>query len=142
MSNNNKKNDEMDTLNLHSNFDNLLYIGRSVLNNTSSHIQKLFFKKEMCIYEYLYKEEVSKGIEIKIDDVVLVCALEHDKCNKSILYFNDVANIARYIPVTVILNIKKNSMGGSCQIVILLYLYLRMIMRSDLRLYKLYYELN
>ena len=41
----------MDTLNLHSNFDNLLYIGRSVLNNTSSHIQKLFFKKEMCIYE-------------------------------------------------------------------------------------------
>ena len=64
----------MDTLNLHSNFDNLLYIGRSVLNNTSSHIQKLFFKKEMCIYEYLYKEEVSKGIEIKIDDVVLVCA--------------------------------------------------------------------
>mgnify|MGYP006909797675 FL=1 len=49
----------------------------------------------MCIYEYLYKEEVSKGIEIKIDDVVLVCALEHDKCNKSILYFNDVANIAR-----------------------------------------------
>jgi len=33
-------------------------------------------------------------------------------------------------------------MGGSCQIVILLYLYLRMIMRSDLRLYKLYYELN
>ena len=87
----------MDTLNLHSNFDNLLYIGRSVLNNTSSHIQKLFFKKEMCIYEYLYKEEVSKGIEIKIDVVVLVCALEHDKCNKSILYFNDVANIARYI---------------------------------------------
>ena len=78
----------MDTLNLHSNFDNLLYIGRSVLNNTSSHIQKLFFKKEMCIYEYLYKEEVSKGIEIKIDDVVLVCALEHDKCNKSILYFS------------------------------------------------------
>ena len=51
----------------------------------------------MCIYEYLYKEEVSKGIEIKIDDVVLVCALEHDKCNKSILYFNAVANIARYI---------------------------------------------
>ena len=132
----------MDTLNLHSNFDNLLYIGRSVLNNTSSHIQKLFFKKEMCIYEYLYKEEVSKGIEIKIDDVVLVCALDHNKCNKSILYFNDVPNIARYITVTVILNIKKNSMGGSCQIVILLYLYLRMIMRSDLRLYKLYYELN
>ena len=87
----------MDTLNLHSNFDNLLYIGRSVLNNTSSHIQKLFFKKEMCIYEYLYKEETSKGIEIKIDDVVLVCAFDNDNCNKSILYFNDMANIAHYI---------------------------------------------
>lgn len=55
----------MDTLNLHSNFDNLLYIGRSVLNNTSSHIQKLFFKKEMCIYEYLYKEEVVKALKLK-----------------------------------------------------------------------------
>lgn len=69
----------MDTLNLHSHFDNLLYIGRSVLNGTSSHIQKLFFKKEMCIYEYLYKEETSKGIEIKIDDVVLVCAFDKDR---------------------------------------------------------------
>ena len=39
----------MDTLKLHSHFENLLYVGRSVLTNTSSRIQRLFFKKEMCI---------------------------------------------------------------------------------------------
>lgn len=87
----------MDTLNLHSHFDNLLYIGRSVLNNTSSQIQKSFYKKEMCIYEYLFEGEVSKGIEIVIDEVVLVCVFENDNCYKSILYFNDMANITHYI---------------------------------------------
>ena len=70
---------------LHSHFENLLYVGRSVLTNTSSRIQRLFFKKEMCIYEYLFKEEASKGIEIVVDNAVLVCVLENDICNKSIL---------------------------------------------------------
>ena len=52
----------MDTLNLHSHFDNLLYIGRSVLNGTSSHIQKLFFKKDMstCI-----KKKQVKALKLK-----------------------------------------------------------------------------
>ena len=35
----------MDTLKLHSHFENLLYVGRSVLTNTSSRIQRLFFIK-------------------------------------------------------------------------------------------------
>ena len=69
----------MDTLKLHSHFENLLYVGRSVLTNTSSRIQRLFFKKEMCIYEYLFKEEASKGIEIVVDNAVLVCVFENDK---------------------------------------------------------------
>lgn len=43
------KNDEMDTLKLHSHFENLLYVGRSVLTNTSSRIQRLFLKKR-CVY--------------------------------------------------------------------------------------------
>lgn len=30
----------------------------------------------MCIYEYLFKEEASKGIEIVVDNAVLVCVLE------------------------------------------------------------------
>ena len=84
----------MDTLNLHSHFENLLYVGRSVLTNTSSRIRRLFFKNEMCIYEYLFMEEVNKGIEIVVDNAVLVCVLENDVCNKSILYFNDSVNIA------------------------------------------------
>ena len=87
----------MDTLNLHSHFENLLYVGRSVLTNTSSRIRRLFFKNEMCIYEYLFKEEASKGIEIVVDNAVLVCVFENDICNKSILYFNDSVNIASYI---------------------------------------------
>ena len=49
----------MDTLKLHSHFENLLYVGRSVLTNTSSRIQRLFFKKEMCIYEYLFSDALS-----------------------------------------------------------------------------------
>ena len=87
------KNDEMDTLKLHSHFENLLYVGRSVLTNTSSRIQRLFFKKEMCIYEYLFKEEASKGVEVVVDNAVLVCVFENDICNKSILYLNDSTNI-------------------------------------------------
>ena len=87
----------MDTLNLHSHFENLLYVGRSVLTNTSSRIRRLFFKNEMCIYEYLFMEEVNKGIEIVVDNAVLVCVLENDVCNKSILYFNDSVNIVSYI---------------------------------------------
>ena len=87
----------MDTLNLHSHFENLLYVGRSVLTNTSSRIRRLFFKNEMCIYEYLFMEEVNKGIEIVVDNAVLVCVLENDVCNKSILYVNDSVNIASYI---------------------------------------------
>ena len=77
----------MDTLKLHSHFENLLYVGRSVLTNTSSRIQRLFFKKEMCIYEYLFKEEASKGIEIVVDNAVLVCVLENDICNKSYINY-------------------------------------------------------
>lgn len=51
----------------------------------------------MCIYEYLFKEEASKGIEIVVDNAVLVCVLENDICNKSILYLNDSTNITSYI---------------------------------------------
>ena len=87
----------MDTLKLHSHFENLLYVGRSVLTNTSSRIQRLFFKKEMCIYEFLFKEEASKGIEIVVDNAVLVCVFENDICNKSILYLNDSTNVTSYI---------------------------------------------
>lgn len=51
----------------------------------------------MCIYEYLFKEEASKGIEIVVDNAVLVCVLENDICNKSILYLNDSTNVTSYI---------------------------------------------
>ena len=120
----------MDTLKLHSHFENLLYVGRSVLTNTSSRIQRLFFKKEMCIYEYLFKEEASKGIEIVVDNAVLVCVLENDICNKSILYLNDSTNVTYYINYC-------NSMinfviVGLCLIVILPFLYRMMTLKSDL----------
>lgn len=39
----------MDTLKLHSHFENLLYVGRSVLTNTSSRIQRLFLKRDVYI---------------------------------------------------------------------------------------------
>lgn len=87
----------MDTPNLDLHFENLLYMGRSVLNNTSDCIRKLFFKKEMCVYEYLFKEEESKGIEIIVDNAVLVCVFDNDVCKQSILYLNDSANIVHYI---------------------------------------------
>ena len=72
----------MDTLKLHSHFENLLYVGRSVLTNTSSRIQRLFFKKEMCIYEYLFMEEVNKGIEIVVDKYPFGIALEIENKSK------------------------------------------------------------
>ena len=43
----------MDTLNLHSHFENLLYVGRSVLTNTSSRIRRLFFKDSVNIASYI-----------------------------------------------------------------------------------------
>lgn len=82
-----------------NNFEHLVYIGKSVLNHTSNDIQELFFHKEMCLYEYLYKEKSDKGLEIILDDHVLVCIFENDNCRKSILYFNkadDLPDSIRY----------------------------------------------
>ena len=44
----------MDTLNLHSHFENLLYVGRSVLTNTSSRIRRLFFKNAKGVLGFIY----------------------------------------------------------------------------------------
>ena len=123
----------MNTLKLHSHFENLLYVGRSVLTNTSSRIQRLFFKKEMCIYEYLFKEEASKGIEIVVDNAVLVCVLENDICNKSILYLNDSTNVTSYINYSIVLlNMINFVIDGLCLMVILPFLYRMMTLKSDL----------
>ena len=124
----------MDTLNLHSHFENLLYVGRSVLTNTSSRIRRLFFKNEMCIYEYLFMEEVNKGIEIVVDNAVLVCVLENDEI--FILMIQSILHLILII-VIVILSIIKPLTSGLCLMVILVCLYLLMILRSDLLLYKL-----
>ena len=121
----------MDTLKLHSHFENLLYVGRSVLTNTSSRIQRLFFKKEMCIYEYLFKEEASKGIEIVVDNAVLVCVFENDICNKSILYLNDSTNVTLIIAI-VLLNMINFVIDGLCLMVILPFLCRMMTLKSDL----------
>ena len=123
----------MDTLKLHSHFENLLYVGRSVLTNTSSRIQRLFFKKEMCIYEYLFKEEASKGIEIVVDNAVLVCVLENDICNKSILYLNDSTNVHLILIIAIVLlNMINFVIDGLCLMVILPFLYRMMTLKSDL----------
>ncbi|WP_417008976.1 hypothetical protein [Bacteroides congonensis] len=87
----------MDTPNLDLHFENLLYMGRNVLDNTSDYIRKRFSRKEMCVYEYLFKEETSKGIEIVVDDATLVCVFDNDICKQSILYLNDPLNIVYYI---------------------------------------------
>lgn len=128
----------MDTLNLHSHFENLLYVGRSVLTNTSSRIRRLFFKNEMCIYEYLFMEEVNKGIEIVVDNAVLVCVLEMMSVINLffILMIQSILHLILII-VIVILSIIKPLTSGLCLMVILVCLYLLMILRSDLLLYKL-----
>ncbi len=62
------------------NFEYMLYMGKSVLNNTCIHIQKLFFGKEMCLYEYSYADHITKGLEVILDDdIVLVCVFEFHK---------------------------------------------------------------
>lgn len=81
------------------NFEYLLCVGKSVLNNTCNHLQKLFFSKEMCLYEYTSEGKTDKGLEIILDDAVLVCVFDDNNCNKSILYFdklNDLIDYVRY----------------------------------------------
>ncbi len=79
------------------NFEYLLCLGKSVLNNTCSHIQKLFFNKEMCLYEYMSENKTDKGLEIIIDDSVLVCVFDNDNCKKSILYFSKPDDLVDYV---------------------------------------------
>ena len=79
------------------NFEYLLCVGKSVLNNTCEHIQKLHFKREMCLYEYICDNIIDKGLEITIDDIVLVCIFENDNCKKSILYFSRLDNLIDYV---------------------------------------------
>lgn len=81
------------------NFEYFLCVGKSVLNNTCNHIQKLFFNKEMCLYEYICDDKTDKGLEIIIDDIVLVCIFDDENCKKSILYFSkpdDIIDCIRY----------------------------------------------
>ncbi len=79
------------------NFEHLLCIGKSVLNNTSIHIQKFFFGREMCIYEYICDDKTDRGLEITIDDIVLVCIFDDENCKKSILYFSKPDDLIDYI---------------------------------------------
>lgn len=81
------------------NFEYLLCVGKSVLNNRCNHIQKLFFDKERCLYEYTYDNKTDKGLEIILDEAVLVCIFGNESCEKSILYFSkldDVIDLIRY----------------------------------------------
>lgn len=78
-------------------FEYLLCIGKSVLNNNCSHIQKLFFNKEMCLYEYMCEDKTDKGLEIIIDNTVLVCIFDDNNCKKSILYFDKLDNLIDYV---------------------------------------------
>lgn len=81
------------------NFEYLLCVGKSVLNNSCNHIKKLFFNKEMCLYEYTCDDKTDKGLEIIMDDAVLVCVFDDDNCEKSILYFSkldDLLDCIRY----------------------------------------------
>lgn len=78
-------------------FEYLLCVGKSVLNNTCNHIQKLFFSKEMCLYEYICDGKTDKGLEIIIDDTVLVCVFDNNNCIKSILYFDKLDDLIDYV---------------------------------------------
>lgn len=78
-------------------FEYLLCIGKSVLNNNCSYIQKLFFNKEMCLYEYMCEDKTDKGFEIIIDNTVLVCIFDDNNCKKSILYFDKPDNLIDYV---------------------------------------------
>lgn len=81
------------------NFEYLLCIGESVLNNTCSHIRKLFYSKEMCLYEYTCEDQTDKGLEIVIDNTLLVCLFDNENCKRSILYFSkpdDIIDCIRY----------------------------------------------
>lgn len=80
-------------------FEYLLCVGKSVLNNTCNHIQKLFFSKEMYLYKYICDDKTDKGLEIIIDDIVLVCIFDEENCKKSIIYFSkpdDIIDCIRY----------------------------------------------
>ena len=59
---------------------------------------KDYFLKKRCVYmnTCLRRKQV-KGIEIVVDNAVLVFVLENDICNKSILYLNDSTNVTSYI---------------------------------------------
>lgn len=81
------------------NFEHLLCVGKSLLNNNCNHIKKLFFDKERCLYEYTCENKTDKVIEIILNGAVLVCIFEDENCKKTILYFSkldDIIDCIRY----------------------------------------------
>lgn len=80
-----------------NNFEDLLCLGKRVLNLHYDDIQQLFFGEEMCLYRYKNKNYDGRGIEIAIDNAILVCIFDTEVCDKSILYFNNLNKIAEYI---------------------------------------------
>jgi len=79
------------------NFEHLICVGKSVLNNSCNHIQKLFFDKEMCLYEYTCENKTDKGLEIILDEAVLVCIFGNENCEKSILYFSKLDDLIDHV---------------------------------------------
>lgn len=45
---------------------------KNVLNNSSNHIRKLLFDKEMCLYEYVCEDKTAKGLDVILAEAVLV----------------------------------------------------------------------
>lgn len=50
----------------------------------------------MCLYEYICDGKTDKGLEFIIEDTVLVCVFDNDKCIKSILYFDKLDYLIDY----------------------------------------------
>lgn len=47
----------------------------------------------MRLYEYICDDKTDKGLEIIIDDIILVCIFDEENCKKSILYFSKPVDI-------------------------------------------------
>jgi len=78
-------------------FEYLICVGKSILNNSCNHIQKLFFNNEMCLYEYNCDGKTDKGLEIIVDETLLVCVFDDDNCTKLILYFDKLDDLIHYV---------------------------------------------
>jgi hypothetical protein len=69
-----------------------------VLKHSFRKIPELFDGKEICVMDYIMKEQKEKAIEIRFDTATLTCTFDEDDfCDYSFLFLDNLEDLHHYV---------------------------------------------